>query len=109
MVVKVMGGAQQRLLVESAAKLEREAKKKTKARDDLPLGTIEGMKSVDPGPTPFQIMEDPINIKKNLPTSAIAMVNAAKKAQKIPKVVESPKTKVVGKGGKGKGGRSRNR
>jgi hypothetical protein len=87
--------------------LERDAKKKAKARDDLPLGTIEGMKSVDPGPSPFQIMEDPINIKKNLPTSAIAMVNAAKKAQKGQKVVETPKTKVGGKGGKGKGGRGR--
>ena len=49
---------------------------------------IEGMKSVDASnPPSFRIEKDPTNRKRKLPTSAVAIVNKAKKAQKAQKVV----------------------
>ena len=49
---------------------------------------IEGMKSVDASnPPSFRIEKDPTNRKRKLPTSAVAIVNKAKKAQIAQKVV----------------------
>jgi hypothetical protein len=46
------------------------------------------MKSVDASnPPSFRIEKDPTNRKRKLPTSAVAIVNKAKKAQKAQKVV----------------------